>query len=181
MSEYTYLRKPEPYLRKTEPRGAILFDLIRPHLREGDRILDAGCGYSPMATHILEIGHRITGFDINPEPIDHLKQKHTRGEWICTMYEKASFKGYTVLLLLGANDAWNGEDFKDYVLRAVTQNPIRLVLLEMARARAQPRVRGYNSALNVLLEMGYHLVDSGGYESGMDRASTRIFDILERK
>lgn len=199
LKPFKYLRKPEPYLKKTEPRGKILFARIRPHLWEGDKFLDSGCGYSPMAAHILEANHKITGFDIYPEAIDYLKQKIPSGDWHCTPYEKAHFKGYTVLLLLGASDAWNMEDFYDYVIRTITQNQIRLIFLELAKGRTDipegdnmlimqtnspeipQRVKGYNHALNILLKRGYRRLDSGHYDSGIGGApSSRIYAILSR-
>ncbi len=180
MGKHPYLQKPEPYLKKTEPRGSTLVSLIKPYLREGDKVLDSGCGYSPMADTLLALGYGVTGFDIHPDAIAHLKNKQPRGEWWCIPYEEINFTGYTVLLLLGAGDAWNGEDFHDYILRTITQNKIRLILLEMAYTiKTHPREKGYFHALDTLIESGYHMIKAGLYDSGMvGRASSRIFDIL---
>ncbi len=183
MDEHPYLRKPEPYLKKTELRGHILFALLKPHLRKGDRVLDSGCGYSPMAENLLVRSYDLTGFDINPDVIAYLKNERPRGNWWCRPYSEIDFIGYTVLLLLGAGRAWNEEDFHEYVLRTITQNKIRLVVLEMAHSlKEHPRVEGYNHAISTLLEKGYEVVDSGSYESGMDgQAAFRMFDILLRR
>ncbi len=183
MSEYLYLRKTEPYLKKTEFRGRILFDLLKHCLRKGDRVLDSGCGYSPMAESLLSSGYEVTGFDIYSDAIAYLNNTHPAGYWWCIPYQATSFTGFTVLLLLGAGGAWNGKDFHDYILRVITQNRIRLVMLERAHSlKEHPRVEGYNHALSSLLERGYGVVASGSYESGMDgQAAFRIFDILMRR
>ena len=182
MKDHPYLRKPEPYLMKTELRGKKLFALIRPHLMKGDRILDSGCGYSPMADLLLASGYGVTGFDINAEVVAHMKNHQSRGEWWCIPYEEATFTGYTVLLLLGAGASWNGEDFHDYLLRVITQNQIRFIFMEMAHSlRILPRHEGYNYALSILQERGYHQIDAGYYESGMDGlAATRTYNIFTR-
>jgi len=152
-----------------------------------------------MAAHILEAGHEITGFDIHPEAIDYLKQVLPSGDWQCTPYEKVAFKGYTVLLLLGASDAWNREDFLEYLLRTIAQNQIRLIFMELAKGRTDTpmfhdllvrqthppetpqRVKGYNHAMKALLERGYRRLDSGHYDSGIGGApSARIYAILSR-
>ncbi len=182
MSEYPYLRKPEPYLKKTEPRGSILFALLRPYLRKGDRILDSGCGYSPMAVNLLAHGYGITGFDIHAEAIAHLKNNQPGGDWRCISYNEANFTDHTILLLLGAGAAWNGADFYDYLIRTLAKNGIRLVFMEMAlTAQEHPRDEGYKNVLDTLRERKYHKVYAGSYESGMEGpASTRTYNILAR-
>ena len=183
MSEYPYLRKTEPYLKKTEFRGRILFDLLKQCLRKGDRVLDSGCGYSPMAELLLSSGYEITGFDIYPDAIAYLNKNQPGGCWWCIPYKATGFTGFTVLLLLGASKTWNEEDFHEYILRTITQNRIRLIVLERAHSlKEHPRVEGYNHAISTLLKRGYVVVDSGSYESGMDgQAAFRIFDILMRR
>ena len=177
-----YLRKPEPYLKKTEPRGSILFALLRPYLRKGDKILDSGCGYSPMAENLLAHWYRITGFDIDAEVIAHLKKTQALGDWHCVTYDEADFTGYTILLLLGAGAAWNGEDFHNYLKRTREKNRIRLVFMEMAHStKTHPRDEGYINALATFKENGYDEVYSGTYESGLEgQASTRTYNILAR-
>ena len=182
MNEYPYLRKPEPYLKKTEPRGSILFALLRPYLRKGDRILDSGCGYSPLAEHLLGKGHEMTGFDVNAEAIAHLKNTQPQGDWHWSSYEKARPEGYDILLLFGANDVWNSEGFHNYLIRTLNKNRFRLVFMEMALTlNTHPRDEGYQNALDTLMERKYHEVYTGSYESGMrGPASTRTYNILTR-
>lgn len=172
----------EPYLKKTEPRGSILYALLRPYLRKGDRVLDSACGFSPLAKHLLKAGLKITGFDINEEAIIYLHRTHPKGSWHCSSYEEARPKGYDILLLLGANAAWNGEDFHNYLIQTITKNRIRLIFMEMAYTlQAHPRDEGYQNALDTLMENSYHEVYAGTYESGMGgRATTRSYNILAR-
>ncbi len=177
-----YLRKPEPYLKKTDPRGSILFALLRPYLRRDDRILDSACGFSPLAENLLAHGYKITGFDINAEVIAHLKKTQPRGDWHSVAYDEADFTGYTILLLLGAGIAWNGADFHNYLKRTREKNRIRLVFMEMADSiKTHPRDEGYKNVLDTLRERKYHEVNSGSYESGMEGpASTRTYHIFAR-
>ncbi len=182
MIEHPYLRKPEPYLKKTEPRGSILFALLRPYLRRDDRILDSGCGYAPMAENLLAHWYRITGFDINAEVIAHLKKTQPLGDWHSVAYDEADFTGYTILLLLGAGVAWNGKDFQNYLNRTLSTNWIRLVFMEMAdTVQEHPRDEGYKNVKDALIERHYHEVFSGSYESDMGGpASTRTYNIFAR-
>ncbi len=180
--EHPYLRKPEPYLKKTEPRGSILYALLRPYLRKGDKILDSGCGFSPLAETLIAMGYKVTGFDINAEAIAHLKNTQPLGDWWCASYEEVRPSGHTILLLLGAGAAWNGEDFHNYLVRTLMKNKIRIVFMEMADTlQEHPRDEGYKNVQDTLRERHYHEVYSGSYESGMaGPASTRTYNIFAR-
>ncbi len=183
MSEHPYLRKPEPYLKETEPRGRILFSLLRPYLRKGDQIMDSACGFSPLAENLIAHGYAVAGFDINAEAIAYLKNTQPLGDWHCASYEEVRHAGYDILLLLGAGAAWNGKDFHDYLVRTLNKNRFRLVFMEMALTpNTHPRDEGYQYALDKFIARQYQEIYTGSYESGMEgRASTRTYNILMRE
>ena len=165
------------YSRKTEPRGSILFDALSPLLEEGEHFLDVDCGYSPMARHILDHSHKITGFDINPKPIQHLKQIHPQGDWIVLEDVDAKFVSYTVLLFLGVTTALYPAYSKTYLKtaeRLIDLNKPRLVLVECAKGADQ---KLYLQVCELLNSHHYFLKKKSHYDAKMIRASKRHYSV----
>ncbi|MBA7654597.1 Ubiquinone biosynthesis O-methyltransferase [subsurface metagenome] len=171
-----------PQLQKTEPRGKILFELLKPHLKQKDSFLDVNCGYSPMAKHILESGYSLLGFDNNAIPIEHLKQHQPKGTWHVLSDEQANFKGYSVFILLGITTPLYpvySSTFLQSVERLLKTNSPRLVLAEGANAANRTL---YQQTLKLLTETDrYKCVDTGNYDAQISRGSKRHYSIWLRQ
>lgn len=177
--EMTYSWK---YSEKTEPRGRILFKAIKPLLEEGDKFLDMNCGYSPMATHIIEHGHTITGFDIAPEPIHHLRRTCPQGHWPATPDAGAHFQGYTVLLLLGVTTALKkiySQTYLESAERLLWLNIPRVILIETADGADQ---KLYLQLCELLEGTGRYMRKlEGRYDAEMRWATNRHYSIWVRE
>jgi len=169
------------YLKETHIRGEFLFSIIKPYLREDDRVLDVCCGYSPLANPLLEAEFRITGFDIHPSPIQYLKDKFHRGEWYQVSCEEASFTGFSVFLLLGATVSWD-ISFHHFLSRALESNEPRLILLDTSIIPPNAVwIKIYDKVITYLQNKEYKVVSAGKYESGMKDANKRSYSLLERQ
>jgi len=166
-----------PYSRKTEPRGKILFDALKPFLNKGDTILDVDCGYSPLAKHLLENGYSITGFDVSQIPILYLKRTHPNGNWITMEDAEAQFKNYSVLLLLGITTPLYtvySQTYFETTERLLKLNRPRLILAESANGADQ---KLYQQICVLLNNQHYYLNKEGGYDAEMIRASKRHYSM----
>jgi SAM-dependent methyltransferase len=196
-----------PHLEKTEPRGSILYDVLKSHLLPGDRILDVNCAYSPLAKHLLADGYGITGFDVAPEPIDFLKKNHPGGSWsqidVRTMYDNPMILGtFDVLILIGAGSIEDNdyvtatEMFHNKYLRPIIKmmKP-RLVFLESPEIVSSDKDkktlyinRGttyytttFNVAVDICAENEYMVIESGRYEAELKELSIRFYALFEGK
>jgi len=168
------------YSRKTEPRGKILFDTLKPFLNKGDTILDVDCGYSPLAKHLLENGYSITGFDISQKPIRYLQRTHPKGKWVTMEDSEAQFMNHSVLLLLGVTTPLYSVYSKTYfetTERLLKLNRPRLILAESADAANQTL---YKQICNLLTSHLYSLKKKGRYDAKMKRASKRHYSVWVR-
>lgn len=133
-----------PHLKETLKRGQILYDALKPHLKSGDRILDAACGYSPLAGPLLREGYCLAGFDNNYEAVKHLEDAFPEGSWLTETYAQASYSGFTVLLLLGTTgliylNPKAMSDYRSFLERALSVlNGIRIILLDTAKGPEPP-------------------------------------------
>jgi len=170
-----------PYLKETRIRGKFLFSIIKPYLREEDKVLDVCCGYSPLANPLLEAEFHITGFDIHPSPIQYLKDKAHRGDWYQASCEEASFTGFSVFLLLGATVSWD-ISFHSFLSRALESNEPRLILLDVSIIPPDAVwIKIYDNVIAYLQKKGYKVVSTGKYESMMKAASKRNYSLMERQ
>jgi len=169
-----------PWLQKTQPRGQILYDLLAPYLKDGDKILDVACGYSPMAKQLIQAGYAVSGFDTDAEVIKALKETYPTGNWIHGSYESLEYRGYTVLVMLGITKTPHSEDnFKDWLRRLIEKNEFHTVLLEVGDAPPEyPRFQLYIHFIKMLMELGYSHVAAGEYDATLDMVSKRIYSIL---
>lgn len=165
------------YSKKTEPRGKILFDTLKLFLNKGDTVLDVDCGYSPLAKHLLENDHSITGFDISQIPILYLKRTHPNGEWVTMEDAEAKFTNYSVLLLLGVTTPLYTVYSKTYfetTERLLNLNRPRLILAESADAADQ---KLYRQVCVLLNNQRYYLKKKGRYDAKLIRASKRHYSV----
>lgn len=51
------------------PSSLELYPIIHKYLREGDKILDIGCGFGKISLELASLGYSITGIDINAEAV----------------------------------------------------------------------------------------------------------------
>lgn len=185
-----------PHHKETEFRGQTLFQVIKPYLRPGDRVLDVACGYSPLAKPLLQAGFHLTGFDNAHEPIIHLKNHFPEGEWHQLSFERANFRGFDVLLLLGLtgliySDSRSAQKYNSFLNRMIEGNHPRIVLLDSAKGSMDTGVRNgvfikpkgwqivYNNSVNLLKNKRYRNQMSGEYDAKMKEASLRIYCLME--
>ena len=55
---------------------------LLPHLRPGDRILDAGCGPGRVGAFLHEVGHEVVGVDADPVLIAAAEEDHPGPRWL---------------------------------------------------------------------------------------------------
>lgn len=51
------------------PSSLELYPIIHKYLREGDKILDIGCGFGKISLELASLGYSVTGIDINAEAV----------------------------------------------------------------------------------------------------------------
>ncbi len=167
-------------LKNVEKRGRILFNTLKPYLKQGDNILDVNCGYSPMAEQLIKEGHQLIGFDIHPEPIDHLKKHVPKGVWLNIPDEQANFRGNSVFLLLGiATPLYPiySKTFLQSLKRLIALNEPRVILTESADGADQQL---YKQTCEWLMENHYTQRTSDRFDAEMSRASKRHYSIWIR-
>jgi len=168
------------YSRKTEPRGKILFDVLKPFLIKGDTILDVDCGYSPLAKHLLENGYSLTGFDVSEIPILHLQRTHPDGKWVTMDDAEAQFRNQSVILLLGVTTPLKPVYSKTYLEtteRLLNSNSPRIVLVESADQADQK----LHTQICKILTPQHSLKKRGQYDAKMIKATKRHYSIWMRK
>ena len=91
----SYDRISHAYRGDTLPRDRGYFrwlDLLMPHLREGDAVLDLGCGCGvPMAQELAQRCD-VTGIDISPIQIKRARQLVPNGTFVCRDMATAEFE-----------------------------------------------------------------------------------------
>jgi hypothetical protein len=185
------------YLKNTSTRGKILLKIIKPYLKSEDSFLDIMCGYSPLVGPLTESGYHITGFDVNPEPIEYLRKHFPKGEWHQCSYENFSSKGFSVFLLLGAYEICCEHSFQESLRILLRLNNPRLFVLDTSKGYAEtPKkekpfidsvttsrlspLRGYNCVIRLLMESGYAALSVGEYDAEMETGLRGISPKLPR-
>lgn len=51
------------------------YDRLTSHIREGQRVLDLGCGTGPLTLRAAQKGARVKGIDINPQMLDIARKR----------------------------------------------------------------------------------------------------------
>src|ERR1043165_5726067 len=76
-------RKPFPeswgYLSSPSSRSRKIVEIVRPLLRDGDSVLDAYCGVTPVAP-LLRCGP-VFGFDGDPDCVNELRARYPEQTW----------------------------------------------------------------------------------------------------
>jgi hypothetical protein len=67
------------YLISASDRGSLIMEHLGPLLRDGDRVLEAYCGFSPLNAHYENV--RVFGFDVDPTIIERLRIQYPRHTW----------------------------------------------------------------------------------------------------
>jgi len=110
-------------------RGKLLFDLLRPYLQPGDCVLDVGCGYSPLADHIVNFGCQIRGFDTSLTPLKALRKRVSKGCWQQATYKTAKVGSFSILLLTGLTGHIGNASFIAFLKKAFKEKP-RVILVD---------------------------------------------------
>lgn len=186
---------PWPHLERTEVRGTVLFSKLVSYLKQGDRVLDVCCGYSPLAKPLLENRYLVAGFDREQAPIDYLNEHYPRGHWLHASVEKFYgsnlYRDFRVLLLLGPDPPQETVQFQQYLRELVAENHTEVVLLDTWLNLVEPPNptfrepksiwhHAYNADMQTLLSLGFKIADSGIYdpENGLDEP--RFFIVMKR-
>jgi len=174
-------------------RSDFLFNLLVPHLRCEDTILDFHCGNSPLAKNLISEGYPLIGFDINSSNIDSLNERHPDGIWSCSNNDFCYDYdlSYSVLLLLGISSP--NKNPPGVIEQYLKISDPRIVLLETIGQAQTPTKElpyitpfswaghhGYNHSIKVLIENSYQCINTGSYHTTLDPPE-RIFSLWERK
>src|SRR5213079_3132300 len=94
-SDLSYDRISHAYRGDTLPRDRGYFrwlDVLLPYLRQGDAVLDLGCGCGvPMAQELAQLCD-ITGIDISPVQIERARKLVPNGTFECRDMASAEFE-----------------------------------------------------------------------------------------
>lgn len=98
-----------PYLKDVDERGAVLFNKLYDTVdlaKYVPKVVDVGCGYSPMAGYFDKAGWEILGVDSYLPAIEELGEKYPEHCWLHSTIDSFSTEDEewvqgSVLLLLG--------------------------------------------------------------------------------
>jgi SAM-dependent methyltransferase len=142
------LRSPSLYIRWQRILGAYrlrqicLDDVLK--LREGERVLDIGCGPGYILDYMPRVDY--VGFDTEPRYIEYAREHYRdRGRFFCEHFAQAhvtKFKPFDAIMLLGIvhhiNDA-EAEDLFGLLAKCLAPNG-RVVTLDPCVTPTQSRV-----------------------------------------
>lgn len=171
---------PWPYLMKNEVRSKVLFEALKPHLHDGEQVLDVGCGYSPLAEPLLANEHSIFGFDPNVGCINYLRKNFPQGGWVRSGFRDMPTKFCTVLLLLGISG--NPVAIENFLHRALSVYPDIVFLDTAICSRKDVTLRDgipfhnkeerwrklHNRVVEILLERRYEMKKCGYYANPVE-------------
>jgi SAM-dependent methyltransferase len=142
------LRSPALYIRWQRILGAYrlrqicLDDFLK--LREGERVLDIGCGPGYILDYMPRVDY--VGFDTEPRYIEYAKEHYPdRGRFFCEHFAQAhvsKFKPFDAIMLFGIIhhvDDVVAEDLFGLVAKCLTPNG-RVVTLDPCFTPAQSRI-----------------------------------------
>jgi hypothetical protein len=88
------------YLKKTEPRGKRIYEIIKSYIKDCKVVVDMNCGYAPLYPYLKGLDYY--GYDSDKDCIEYLKKKYPNGSWKCCTDDKISPpKKFDLLLVLG--------------------------------------------------------------------------------
>lgn len=167
-------------------RGKILFTTLKPYLNNGDRILDFGCGYSPMAKHLIK-NYELIGIDTDEDCVSYLSLKHPNGTWVSDSFY--DYGDIDVLLFL----SFVTDVYMFGRLNELVDNSRPRIILTDTNLRHRPLPDGtwvrnkkegmtrYYVQMNLsLIKRGYHCVKSTQYIKNKNVESARYCQVWKR-
>ena len=153
-------------------RGAFAREHIR--AREGQRVLDIGCGPADILQYLPKVDY--TGFDANPDYITTATRNYgDRGRFYCQRVSEESLsahEGFDIVLAVGVlhhlDDA-EAEQLFRLALAALVPGG-RLITLDGVFVKGQSKV----ARLIVSRDRGQHVRDERGYLRIAERVFTKI-------
>jgi SAM-dependent methyltransferase len=146
---HRFLRSPSLYIHWQRTilgadrlRQICLDDFLK--LREGERVLDIGCGPGYILDYMPPVDY--VGFDIEPRYIEYARRHYSdRGRFFCERFSQAhvkKFKPFDAIMLLGIIhhlDDVVAEDLFDLLAKCLAPNG-RVVTLDPCLTPTQSRV-----------------------------------------
>ena len=157
-------------------RGTFPRDHIR--AREGQRVLDIGCGPADVLAHLPKLDY--TGFDANPDYIATATRNYgDRGRFYCQRVSEESLaanEGYDIVLAIGVlHHLDDAEAERLFRLAHTALAPGgRLVTLDGVFDKRQSRL----ARLIISRDRGEHVRDERGYRSIAERVFTKIHPVV---
>jgi trans-aconitate methyltransferase len=79
-------------LRSRSLQARAYLDAVQAAVPASGEILDLGCGMGePIARHLIELGHRVTGVDAAPAMIARRRERFPHQRWL-----EADLRGFTL-------------------------------------------------------------------------------------
>lgn len=159
----------EQYRPEHSRRGKKLYLILKPYIKDGMRILDAGCSYAPVSHYIYSDFPKcqVFGFDNNGKVIRELKNRYSRFRWERIDFKQGDdLKDYVItapeiVIHTGVNADWSNIWMVHKWLMDSGREP-QYVLLETGRRDGyEICMKVYNRVVVYYIEHGFKLLDSG--------------------
>ena len=170
------------FLPDKSTRGKILYDKIKPHIKDGMHFIDIGCAYAPLADHIRKDFPTATyfGFDSAGQLLPHCMARHPHYTWKRILVEEDSNFGVWIkdpidfVLHIGVDaDYWTAIWKVHQAILAEDHKP-QFVLLETGRKDGYEKCMDtLNRITTLYIEAGYKLVDTGQFDFDVDEECLR--------
>ena len=94
--------------------------LLENHSKEGDLVLDVGCGYGKLSKHLSTLGRRVIAIDTNEEVIENLKKEGVNAKVMNAMDLEYDDDSIDLVITDGLFEHFeNNEDIKKIVKEQV--------------------------------------------------------------
>ena len=171
----------DQYRPENSTRGKVLYDKIKPHIKDGVFILDVGCSHSAISTHIRADFPKceLFGFDNNGAIINELRKTRPYYRWERVAIEQGNeLERFNlaipdIVIHTGVNGAWSNI-WRIHEWLFENNLVPDLALFETGRKDGYEQCMEIYAKLTVLyFQNGFQLLDHGRIEFDYEHATLR--------